>query len=104
MEGGFALDGHLRDDAQAAETDLGRREQLRFAGRAQVQNFTSSGDQPEADDLGGQIAKPEAGAVRAGGDGASYALLGDGAEIRQSQAAPEEQFGQVTQANASAHG
>ena len=67
---GTALQRHLGDHSECAETDRGGGQQVGvLLGRA-AEHRAVPGDQGEAANLGGEAAEPVAAAVGAGGDGA----------------------------------
>ncbi len=94
-EGRDALQGHLGDDPQRAESDTCDAQQV----GVEATHLAATVDQLHPDDGRRQVAEAEAGAVGGGGDGAGDRLLVDVAQVGHRQPDSGERLVQGVQAD-----
>ena len=103
VEGVNALQGNGRDDAEGAEADARRLEDVGVLLRGAIDDRTVAGDQPQACDLRREASKLPAGTVRRGRSGAGDALVGNVPEIGHREAERIELFVQLGERNSCLH-
>jgi len=99
-ERGHALDRDVDEDAEGAETEGDRRQELGLVLFVDAQQFAVSGDERRADDLGRDAPEARTGAVRTGRDRAGDRLPVDVAEVLHGQAVGREESGDAVQPGA----
>ena len=90
QEGGHHPEGDRGDDAESAQANRGRGQQLGPLGRRAGNHLTAGQHQLKTGDLGRYAAAIPPGPMRAGLDGARHRLLLDVAEVGESQAVGEQ--------------